>query len=207
MLWNNSASSPTQTVSTSLSFLKDWLDARLGSDQKFFNGNANTQVKWSKPSPGMLKCNVDATIFSKHQTIGLGVILRNEFGSVVGCYSKVVNGVSSPKEAEALGLREAARWLLELRVSNVIVELDAKGVYDVFYSKALDRSEFGMLIQDCRSLFLDQSFTLYHVKRQANAAADALAKATSSFASPSFWRDASPLVGAILAFDVSISSH
>ena len=75
--------------------------------------------------------------------------------------------MSSPKEAEALGLREAARWLLELRVSNVIVELDAKGVYDVFYSKTLDRSEFGMLIQDCRSLFLDQSFTLYHVKRQA----------------------------------------
>ncbi|RVX23698.1 putative mitochondrial protein [Vitis vinifera] len=123
-------------VSTSLSFLKDWLDARLGSDQKLFNGNANTQV---------------------------------------------VNGVSSPKEAEALGLREAARWLLELRVSNVIVELDAKGDYDAFYSKALDR--------------------------QANAAADALAKAASSFASPSFWRDAPPLLGAILASDVSISSH
>ncbi|RVW31876.1 Transposon TX1 uncharacterized 149 kDa protein [Vitis vinifera] len=168
-------------VSASLSFLKDWLDARLGSDQKLSNGNANTQVKWSKPSPGMLKCNVDAVIFSEHQTIGLGVILRNEFGSVVGCYSKVVNGVSSPKKAEALGLREAARWLLELRVSNVIVELDAKGVYDSFYSKALDR--------------------------QANAAADALAKAASSFASPSFWRDAPPLLGAILASDVSISSH
>ena len=87
----------------------------MGSDQKLSNGNANTQVKWSKPSPGMLKCNVDAAIFSEHQTIGLGVILRNEFGSVVGCYSKVVNGVSSPKEAEALGLREAARWLLKLQ--------------------------------------------------------------------------------------------
>ena len=86
----------------------------MGSDQKLSNGNANTQVKW-KPSPGMLKCDVDAMIFSEHQTIGLGVILRNEFGSVVGCYSKVVNGVSSPKEAEALGLREAARWLLKLQ--------------------------------------------------------------------------------------------
>ncbi|RVW56574.1 hypothetical protein CK203_086747 [Vitis vinifera] len=129
LLWNNSASSPTQTISASLSFLKDWLDARLGSDQKLSNGNANTQV---------------------------------------------VNGVSSPKEAEALGLREAARWLLELRVSNVIVELDAKGVYDAFYSKALD----------------------------SNATADALAKAASSFASPSFWRDAPPPLGAILASDI-----
>ena len=54
------------------------------------------------------------------------MILQNEFDSVVGYCSKVVNGVSSPKEVEALRLREAARWLLELRVSNVIVELDAK---------------------------------------------------------------------------------
>ena len=64
-----------------------------------------------------------------------------------------------------------------------------------------------MLIQDCRSLFLDQSFTLCHVKRQANATVDALAKAASSFASQSFWRDAPPLLGAILASDVSIYSH
>ena len=44
-------------------------------------------------------------------------------------------------------------------------------------------------------------------EKASNATADALAKAASSFASPSFWRDAPPLLGAILASDVSISSH
>ena len=62
------------------------------------------------------------------QSIGVGMVLRNEYGEVVGCQSKHVRGRLPPKEAETVALREAILWMNRLHVTEVIIEMNAKQV-------------------------------------------------------------------------------
>ena len=71
---------------------------------------------------------------------------------------------------------EAILWQNRLHVIEVIIEMNAKQVYEAVLSPVHDRSQFGTLINDCKALFSSHLFTLRHVKRCANFVADALAK-------------------------------
>ncbi|XVE80084.1 hypothetical protein DITRI_Ditri14bG0111100 [Diplodiscus trichospermus] len=52
------------------------------------------------------------------------------------------------KEGEAVGLHEALSWIVSLKLENVKVELDAKGVVDALSSSCDDYKDFGNLIQE-----------------------------------------------------------
>lgn len=40
-------------------------------------------AKWSKPSPGRYKCNVDAFFFKSLNKVGIGICIRDEGGAFV----------------------------------------------------------------------------------------------------------------------------
>ena len=82
----------------------------------------------------------------------------------MACQSKYVRGIIPPNEAETIALREAILWLNRLHVTEVIIEMDAKQVYEAVLSPVHGRYEFGYL------------FTIRHVKTCANFVAYALAK-------------------------------
>ena len=94
----------------------------------------------------------------------------------MGCQSKHVRGRLPPNEAEIVALREAILWLNRLHVIEVIIEMDAKQVYEAVLSPLHDRSEFNTLINDCKVLLSSHLFTLRHIKRCAKSVADSLAK-------------------------------
>ncbi|GLT53961.1 hypothetical protein SLA2020_271950 [Shorea laevis] len=60
--------------------------------------------KWSKPESGMVKANWDAAIDSQSQRMGIGMVLRDETGSVLAAMSSCNPSVSDPTVAEALAL-------------------------------------------------------------------------------------------------------
>ena len=82
------------------------------------------------------------------------VILRNEYGEVVGCQK-----TPPPNEAETVALREAILWLNRLHVTKVIIEMDAKQVCEAVLSPVHHRSEFGTLINDSK-LYSQITFSL-----------------------------------------------
>ena len=96
--------------------------------------------KWSTPPSGYLKCNVDAAIFCEQKAIGVGMIMRNEAAQVVGCHMRRINGFGSSTKAEAIGIREVVLWLEDKRVTQAIVEADAKAVVDALHSSMEDIS-------------------------------------------------------------------
>ncbi|KAK9149091.1 hypothetical protein Scep_007848 [Stephania cephalantha] len=63
-----------------------------------------------------------------------------------------VNGILNPKEAEALGLREALSWLKVEKGGRVLIEVDAMEIVTALRSKFIDLSYFGSLIEDCKIL-------------------------------------------------------
>ena len=100
-----------------------------------------------------------------------------------------INDDPSPKEAEAIGLREAASWLQNLEEQRVITEVDAKTVHDDFHAAQRDLSEYGLLLDERRLLCAGKHFMLSHISRTANTAADTLAKKALTWIVNRDWTD------------------
>ena len=72
-----------------------------------------------------------------------------------------------------MGLLSVLHWIHELQLGPTDFELDSKKVVDNFNSSIHDNTEFGAIINDCRSLFrqLYENFSVEFVRRQANEVA------------------------------------
>lgn len=66
------------------------------------------QIKWSKPSPGWSKLNVDGSWMANGATGGAGMILRDDQGAVIFTACRHLVYCDSPLEAE---LRACAEGL------------------------------------------------------------------------------------------------
>lgn len=66
---------------------------------------------WSKPSTGWVKITVDAAMFMMGG-IGVAAIIRDDQGAFVAARVMKLPGEWSPREAEALALKEALSWVI-----------------------------------------------------------------------------------------------
>lgn len=112
--------------------------------------------------------------------------IRDESGIFV--LAKVLNfdQVYPVVVGEALGLYHALQWMQDMHFDNIDFEIDSKITRDAFHSRTIDVTEFGNIIDACREIF-SSSFTnsrVEFIRRQANAAAHALAREATSLASP-----------------------
>jgi hypothetical protein len=80
---------------------------------------------------------------------------------------------------EALGFLSALQWVYLLNSGHVDFELDAKRVVDSFKSQNSDATEFGNIINNCKTLFSNfyENSSVEFMQRQANEVAHNLAKA------------------------------
>ncbi|XP_042958083.1 uncharacterized protein LOC122293615 [Carya illinoinensis] len=134
-------------------------------------------LRWAKPMQNSYKLNWDATIRAKEGRVGIGVIVRDYQGQVVGTVRAQRPLRGTPFDGEAYGLLVAAEFSRDLGLQQVCLEGDAKRVVDGLQSKAMDWSLGGCLIEDAKRV-LDSSvdWTASHVHREANMAAHQLAK-------------------------------
>lgn len=84
-------------------------------DRKKQEQNANRV--WKKPHEGWLKVNTDAAVFSDG-TIGVGAVIRDSNGSFVGARCCKVAGAWSPREPEAISMKEALSWIIKRAIST-----------------------------------------------------------------------------------------
>jgi len=83
---------------------------------------------WQKPPSSMLKCNLDAAIFSNNNYFGISFYTRNENGDFIRVKTSNFNGVPRPHEAEAWALYHAIQWTPQLAYQNIILESDCKTI-------------------------------------------------------------------------------
>jgi ribonuclease HI len=135
------------------------------------------QTRWQPPDADYLKCNVDAAIFEEQRSFGIGMCIRDSHGNFIKASIKWYDGVPPPSEAEAMGLKDAILWLGQLGLSKVQIELDCKLVVESILDRTNSQSEFGTIINMCRSLLQQFSnFEISFVRRQANYVAHGLAR-------------------------------
>lgn len=84
-----------------------------------------TRPQWRPPNTGWYKINVDGATFTEISCCGIGVIIRNERGQVMGAMSKKLPLPLGAMEVEAKTAEEEITLARDLGLGKVIVEGDA----------------------------------------------------------------------------------
>ena len=126
---------------------------------------------WVKPPSGWIKINVDAACNPGETIAGVGCVARDDSGRFIRARSNIVHGRLQPREAEALGLKEALSWVKEWRASKCVFESDAKLLVDAVQGRR-GLSYFDTIAEDCNELLKHfAEVLLVFIHRSANQVA------------------------------------
>nr|KYP31420.1 hypothetical protein KK1_048281 [Cajanus cajan] len=132
--------------------------------------------RWTKPPADTFTCNVDAVLFNDSSTFGF----------------------------EAAAMLEAIQYLIHSPYDNVCVETDCKQVADHLNSPQVLHSEYGIIINQCRSLLRShQNLQVRFIRRQANRVAHTLARVARSSASHHFFNFIPPCIASLIINEMS----
>jgi ribonuclease HI len=133
-------------------------------------------TSWSPPPKAYLKLNVDAHLSSDGH-LGLGLVLRDEDGRIVGASTKAQPGSGNMELSETLGLVEALRMIEMLKLRSVIIEMDAATIVRAIQAKSYPRNHWGQMAQQCaRVIDEDETLSICWVSRTGNEMAHVLAR-------------------------------
>lgn len=151
-------------------------------------------VKWSPPVLGTIKINVDATINSADNKVGIGVVARNAHGNVLLSAAKTVWPFISMERAELEAFKIAIDFVKDNSWSNVIIEGYAQNVVNALCGKIKRGGHTHILVSNISfvvSKLIGISFSFCF--REANNVAHRLAKRALTSVCSSVWVDGGPL--------------
>ncbi|XP_030939695.1 uncharacterized protein LOC115964547 [Quercus lobata] len=150
-------------------------------------------VKWSPPAEGGYKANFDAAFFENSELAGIGVVVRDSSGNVMGALSQKIPKPQSVEHAEALAACRAVILVKELLLSQACFEGDCQRVIQAINACASSRTLFGHIIEVIH--FFSSSLaccSFVHVRREGNKLAHALARRVVLSADTDVWVEELP---------------
>ncbi|XP_019198406.1 PREDICTED: uncharacterized protein LOC109192287 [Ipomoea nil] len=142
--------------------------------------------------PGYLKLNTDAAIDLENNRVGFGWVLRDDCGQFVAASSIPGEGASSPKEAEAMAIREALSWTKRINLHNVQIECDAQLVVQSL-NHVQEVSSCDLVLLDVIDMLRSLTgVAISYVNRTANSVAHNLAREACSMSVRQEWVSTPP---------------
>ncbi|KAL9683446.1 hypothetical protein QQ045_015268 [Rhodiola kirilowii] len=140
-------------------------------------GIACDPLKWKPPKRGFLKFNCDGAWCSQTNSLGFAGLVRDDKGVVMAVFADRKSGKFNALEAEGNAILKAMEIADSRNWDKVVFELDSAQVIAGILSGVLDeRSKLSWSFR-CSALFsLHSDWELSHIWREANKAADLLAK-------------------------------
>ncbi|KAK3204865.1 hypothetical protein Dsin_018911 [Dipteronia sinensis] len=130
--------------------------------------------------------NTDATVCEATKKIGIGIIVRNHKGEVLGSSTRNMDACFSPQLAEAIAILRDIRFVIEFSLFPVIIESDAKQVVDLINLGKASAADVWTVINDILFLVKDFPISIVLTGRNANCAAHSLAKLALSLSDDQF---------------------
>ncbi|KAL5555878.1 hypothetical protein UlMin_038114 [Ulmus minor] len=148
---------------------------------------------WKPPEMGIVKINTDAAWCNRTKKFGLGVVIRDHSGSILGSAATPVSSFVSVDVAEGWALEKGARLAKYLGFSAIELESDCLGVVMALQQQTHFISELSFVfdsINDHCNAF--QQFLFSYTPRTSNQVAHNLAKLALSLADEQIWRGRGP---------------
>ena len=150
---------------------------------------------WNPPPQGMYKVNIDAVVFKEQRCCGIGVIIRNEKGQMMGALCKKVAAPWGSLEAEAKAAETGILLAWDLGLKDIVVEGDYELVMFALKGSVNPALVIQKIVegsQRCLSHF--KTWRAEHVKRNNNGAAHLLARNALYVDDCVIWVEDTPLV-------------
>ena len=90
--------------------------------------NGTGDNRWQAPQAVFMKVNFDGAVFGELNKSGVGVVIRDNNGTILGSCSEKLSQAYKAEETEALAARKALMFAHELGFQRVILEGDALGL-------------------------------------------------------------------------------
>ncbi|KAI9195894.1 hypothetical protein LWI28_019143 [Acer negundo] len=149
-------------------------------------------VKWDRLTKGVYKFNTDAAICVERNLVGVGVVIRDFEGCVVGSSTQRLAANFSPLVAEATALFRGIVFALEAGLTPLTAETDSKMVVDLIECGSSPRSDVGTIIFDIFQLIMTHCIPVRFALRFANMVAHSLAKLSLSSSEDLFYLESYP---------------
>ena len=149
--------------------------------------------QWRPPENNSYKVNFDAATFGSTNSAGIGVIVRDCAGEVIGALSLPIPMPPSIATTEALMCRQAVKFAAEIGLTRVVIEGDSTVIINVLTMANGDQTSYGNILEDIYAQASGfQLIDFHHVPRVCNLVADALAKKASTVTSLQVRLEVSP---------------
>ena len=149
---------------------------------------------WQPPPASKFKLNFDAAIFADLGCSGVGVIIRNEKGEVMGTMTAKGPGVTDSMEVEALACRRALEFAVDIGITELVIEGDCAQVISTITSNQFSLSQLGHVFEDIQVLISSLRWAEVHwVNRSANLVAHSLARNAKDAVDDVIWLEDSLL--------------
>jgi ribonuclease HI len=144
-------------------------------EKKGIKGGQQQQPRWIPPPPGMMKVNMNAAMSKNSTRAVLATVGRDASGMFLGASAEVVEGVSDPKTAEVLAVREGLALAKDLMGQRVQVATDCANVVQSLQGPGMGL--YGHIVREIKEgLSSLTSAEVIHDSRSSNADAHMLAK-------------------------------
>ncbi|KAL3725533.1 hypothetical protein ACJRO7_030544 [Eucalyptus globulus] len=169
--------------------------------------NPNSPRRWIPPERGLLKLNVDGSWVHGEQVGSIARILRDHAGQLIDGFAQQVRA-SSPLQIETLAILEGLKFLQfreqlhvgEMEVDKVhqgqlVCETGSLSAEQNITGRAEPSWTVKPIVEQCRNLLSNsESMTLTYCLREANNAADLIAKMHQTSSLPQRWKSSPPPV-------------
>ena len=133
-------------------------------------------IRWERPNRGWIKLNTDGSSSGNPRPVGCGGILRVDNGIWVCGFSKKI-GTTTSFVAELWAVREGLSLCLQRNFPAVVLELDAKSIFEVLVNPNQANNIISAILDDCRQMMIQiPQIRVRHCYREANRCANKLAR-------------------------------
>ena len=122
-----------------------------GLNNKKSGSKRVVQVRWERPQVGWACLNTDGAAVGNPGRAGCGGLIRNEHGEWLGGFSRSI-GCDDSFMAELWGLRDGLTLCIDLHLTVVDVQLDAKAVVQLLSNSSSANFCAMPFLNDCRNL-------------------------------------------------------
>jgi len=149
---------------------------------------------WKCPNPGYIKVNWDASLNVRKGVIGLGCVIRNSDGVIVGAKCYACKAEATPLLAECMAAYSALIFCKNMGFSSIICEGDSIQVVKAICDPNSSFVKIGHFVDAIRKEASDLiSCSWFHCCREANIVAHQLAREASSKCLSHCWFEEMPL--------------